>query len=110
VNEASPGSFFDLSSMDKITRAEKIRSALFLKGLSFSGVDRHFNLPRGTAYTALREPNPTWRGRAVGSLGWSPQAIWPERYDSRGHRLDRQPLRNYERPPTMRQRRKAAGG
>ena len=95
--------------MDSIRRAAKIRDALFVRGLTFADIDRRFGLPEGTAYrSAHREPNAGGEAAIAAALAVEPHELWPERYDASGQRLSPQPLANYRRPPTMRQRRKEA--
>lgn len=91
--------------MDPVARYVQIKSALFLKGLSFAAVDRQFELPRGSAHAATREPNPRGEAALAEVLALEPRVLWPERYDACGQRLEPQPLENYRRPQTMRQRR-----
>lgn len=92
--------------MDPIERADKIRSALFVRGLSFADIDRAYGLPAKTAYTTLREPNQRGEEALADALALEAKDIWPERYDTAsGHRHSPQPSANYVRPPTMRQRR-----
>ncbi len=92
--------------MDPIERADKIRSALYLRGLSFADIDRKYGLPDKTAITTLREPNKRGEEALADALAYELKELWPERYDAAsGHRLTPQPSENYRRPPTARQRR-----
>ncbi len=91
--------------MDSIKRAAKIKGALYIKGLSFAGIDRTHNLPAGTARTTLRDPNKKGEAAIAAALACEPHQLWPERYDASGQRLEPQPQQNYRRPQTMRQRR-----
>ena len=91
--------------MDPTTRAAKIREALFIRGLKLADVDRRYSLPKATASTTLREPNPKGEAALCDALGVEPRELFPDRYDSDGHRLNPQPLENYKNLPTMRQRR-----
>lgn len=92
--------------MDPIKRAAKIKADLFLRGLTFAEVDRLHDLPPGTARSAVRHPHPKGEAAIAAALAVEPRQLWPERYDASGQRLSPQPLENYRRPPTLRQRRK----
>lgn len=93
--------------MDSIKRAAKIKEALYVKGLTFADIDRAFGLPEGTARTTVREPNAKGEAALAEALAFDPQKMWAERYYPSGLRKEPQPRENYERPPTMRQRRNA---
>ena len=93
--------------MDSIQRAAKIRDALFVRGLTFTDIDRRYKLPAGSAYLAAhREPNAKGEAALAVALDFEAHEMWPERYDASGHRLEPQPHENYRRPPSRRQRRK----
>lgn len=94
--------------MDPITRIAKIKEALFVRGLTFADIDRHYRLPDGTARTTLREPNAKGEAAIAAALALEPKSLWSERYDAGGQRLEPQPPQNYRRPPTLRQRRNEA--
>lgn len=96
--------------MDPIERAAKIKSALFSAGFRLADVDRSYGLPRGSASDALRNPNKAAEEALADALDMTPETLFPERFDAIGHRLDPQPPENYERPPTMAQRRKGGAG
>jgi Ner family transcriptional regulator len=92
--------------MDPIARAAKIRGDLFVRGLTFADIDRRYDLPEGTAYrTAHREPNAKGEAAISATLAVEANELWPERYEASGQRKHPQPPENYERPPTLRQRR-----
>ncbi len=93
--------------MDPIERADKVRSALYLRGLTLLDIDRQYGLPLKTAHTTLREPNARGEEALCDALALDARELWPERYDAGGHRLSPQPSENYRRPPTRQQRRKA---
>lgn len=94
--------------MDAITRAAKVKEALFLRGLTLANIDRTYELPAGTARTTLREPNERGEAALCAALAMEPNELWPERYDACGQRLKPQPhAPKSARPPTMRQRRNA---
>ncbi len=96
-------------TFDKLEELASIKSKLLLAGLSLYDVDRRFNLSRGTAGTTLREPNSAGERAIAAALGTKAHLLWPSRYRPSGQRRSPQPRENYERPPTMRQRQKAAG-
>lgn len=91
--------------MDPIKRAAKVKGKLYLKGLTFSDIDRTHALPAGTARTTVREPNAKGEAALADALAVEPHELWPERYDASGRRLEPQPPENYRRPPTFKQRR-----
>ncbi|WP_085025558.1 helix-turn-helix domain-containing protein [Ensifer aridi] len=97
------------TSIDKLEELADIKRKLILAGLSLYDVDRRFSLPRGTAGTTLREPNAAGERAIAAALGTRAHLLWPSRYRPSGQRRSPQPRENYERPPTMRQRQKAAG-
>ncbi|QDY99095.2 transcriptional regulator [Nitratireductor mangrovi] len=92
--------------MDPIQRSAKIRDALYVRGLKFKDIDEHFRLPTGTAWRTMREPNPKGEAALCEVLDMAPTALWPERYDADGERLNPQPLSNYKSLPTMSERRR----
>lgn len=92
--------------MDSIQRAAKIREALFIRGLTFTEIDRTYRLSHGAAYRAAhREPDAKAEAALADALDFLPHEMWPERYDESGQRLEPQPPENYRRPPSRRQRR-----
>ncbi len=97
------------STIDKVEEMAAIKNKLLLAGLSLLGIDRHFDLPRGTAGTTLREPNAAGERAIAAALGTKAHLLWPSRYRPSGQRRSPQPPENYRRPPTMRQRQKTAG-
>lgn len=96
-------------STGKLEELAAIKHKLILAGLSLYDIDRRYNLPRGTAGTTLREPNTAGERAIAAALGTKAHLLWPSRYRPSGQRRSPQPRENYERPPTMRQRQKAAG-
>ncbi|MFK5980843.1 MAG: helix-turn-helix domain-containing protein [Rhizobiaceae bacterium] len=93
-----------------IRKAQTIKSSLAENGFTLLGVDRHYKLPKGTAGDTLRNPNQRGEKAIASALGVKPQTLWPSRYNAKsGKRLSPQPSQNYDRPPTIRQRRKLAG-
>jgi Ner family transcriptional regulator len=96
-------------SANKLNELASIKHKLILAGLTLSDIDRQYRLPRGTAGTTLREPNAAGERAIAAALGTKAHFLWPSRYRPSGQRRSPQPRENYERPPTMRQRQKAAG-
>ena len=93
-----------------ITNAQNVKNKLLQQGYTLTDVDREFKLPEATARTTLREPNQGGEEAIAAALGVQPNTLWPMRYDANtGQRLSPQPSQNYERPPTILQRRKLAG-
>lgn len=82
---------------DDIAEVASIKGKLILKGLSLSDVDRLYSLPRGTAGTALREPNIKGERAIAAALGTKPHLLWRRRYHASGLRKSPQPPENYER-------------
>jgi Ner family transcriptional regulator len=91
--------------MDPISRAAKIKEALFVRGLTFADIDRHYGLPDSTARNTIRHPHQAGEAAVADALACEPHELWPERYDAGGQRLEPQPRENYRRPPTFEQRR-----
>lgn len=93
-----------------INTAQIIKNKLEQQGYTLAAVDRQFKLPVGTAGDALRNPNKRGEEAIAAALGVQPVSLWPLRYEAvTGQRLSPQPSQNYERPPTILQRRKLAG-
>lgn len=90
----------------RIVESLRIRERLSLRGLTFTYIDEHFKLSPGTARNTVREPNRSGEVAISAALGIEPHKLWPSRYLPTGQRKSPQ---DYSRPPTMRQRRKAAG-
>ncbi len=91
----------------RIEMAAKIKARLELKGWSLSRIDREYQLPTNTAATTLREPNLRGERAIAAVLKTHPHLLWRERYHGDGRRKDPQPMENYVRPPTRKQRRVA---
>jgi len=89
------------------TQAHLIKAQLALKGWTLYALDREYKLPKGTAGDALRSPNRRGEEAIAAALDVQPHTLWPLRYNQvTGQRLSPQPSKNYERPPTIKQRRK----
>ncbi len=86
----------------------RVKNLLLTAGFSLLDVDREYQLPRGTAGTTLREPNAAGERAIAAALKALPHLLWRSRYHSKGDRKSPQPKANYERPPTMRERRAAS--
>lgn len=89
----------------RVKQIARIKALLTENGLSLLGIDRKYDLPRGTAGTTLREPNPRGERAIAAALGSRPEFLWRDRYHASGQRKSPQ---DYTRPPTFAQRRKAA--
>ena len=93
-----------------IRQAQNIKAQLAMKGWTLSAIDREYNLPGGTAGDTLRNPNRRGEEAIAAALDVQPQSLWSLRYRrTTGQRLSPQPSQNYERPPTILQRRKVQG-
>lgn len=93
----------------RIREAQSIKGDLAVLGYSLSDIDRQYGLPAGTARDTLRSPNRRGEEAIADALGVRPSKLWSLRYDrTTGQRLSPQPRTNYDRPPTIPQRRKMA--
>ena len=98
-----------MSTEDRIRQYQHIKNALEMAGYKLSDVDRAFNLPKASTSRCLYEPNEATEKAIARALGVHPKTLWKERYDQKtGQRLTPQPPENYERLPSVRQRRKGA--
>ena len=93
--------------LDEMTR---IKGRLLTAGLSLLGIDREYSLARGTAGTSLREPNINGERAIAAALHTYPHLLWRSRYHSDGRRKSPQPSENYNRLPTMRERKAETSG
>ena len=90
-----------------IEQTQNIKAKLAMKGWTLSAIDRKYKLPASTARTTLREANRRGEEAIATALEVQPHTLWPLRYNQvTGQRLSPQPSKNYERPPTILQRRK----
>lgn len=85
----------------RIEQIARIKAKLLMKGITLLGIDRDYQLPRGTSSDALRNPNIHGERAIASALGTRPELLWRDRYHASGQRKSPQ---NYERPPTMAQR------
>ncbi len=93
-------------SDDRILEALKIKERLALFGLTLSDVDRLYTLAPSTARVTLVQPNKAGENAISAALGMPASDLWPSRYHKTGQRRSQL---DYSRPPTLAQRRKAAG-
>lgn len=91
----------------RIKQAEAIRSRLLIAGWTCRQIDLAYRLKRGSASITLLQAHEAGEQAIAEVLRVDPASLWPERYDEDGERLSPQPERNYRRPPTLAQRRKA---
>ena len=89
----------------RIVEALRIKERLALRGIALVHVDRTYKLPTGIARITLREPNKAGEAAISAALDVPAHELWPSRYLPTGQRKSPQ---DYDRPPTMRQRRKAS--
>lgn len=88
-------------------RAEQIKARLALAGFRLCDIERQYRLKRGAAGMAMRIPHEAAEQAIAAVLGVAASELWPERYDREtGQRRSPQPPANYDRLPTIRQRRK----
>jgi Ner family transcriptional regulator len=91
--------------IDRIAESQRVKNLLELAGYRLSDIDRLHRLPRGSAGESLRQPHLAAERAIAKALGEPAERLWPSRYDASGRRLSPQPSANYDRPPTIRQRR-----
>lgn len=87
----------------KVAEQVNLKSKLALLGLTFAEIDRIYDLTSGAAREALRVPNARSERAIAAALGTRPHLLWRSRYHASGQRRSPQ---DYERPPTLAQRRK----
>lgn len=90
--------------LDEMTRVKKL---LALAGFTLLDVDREYRLPRGSAGSALRHPHLRGERAIAAILKERPDVLWASRYNVDGTRKTPQPKANYNRLPTMAERREA---
>ncbi len=98
----------DKSMQRRLDAIANIKARLERAGFSLRDIDRLYNLPRCTASRALQEPNFAGELAIAKALNTSPHLLWRERYHVDGRRKAPQPMSNYQRPPTRKQRQRAA--
>jgi Ner family transcriptional regulator len=91
--------------LDEMTR---IKGLLLKAGISLRDVDREYNLSRGIAGITLRQPNIGGERAIAAALGRRPEHLWRTRYHADGRRLSPQPAANYDRLPSMQERKAEA--
>jgi Ner family transcriptional regulator len=91
----------------RIDAMVSIKARLERAGFSLTTVDDKYGLARGCASKTLVEPNLAGERAISAVLKTHPHLLWRERYRANGQRKDPQPMENYERPPTLKERRKA---
>lgn len=75
---------------------EDIKAAIRKRFGTVQAFEKHASLARGAVANALRQPNRKAEIAIAQALGIRPQALWPERYDSKtGKRHHPQPRINY---------------
>ena len=92
----------------RLEEIARIKGLLTLAGLSLIGIDRTYGLSRGTCGNTLQQANLAGERAIAAALNTRPHLLWRSRYHASGTRKMPQPSENYERPPTMRQRRSDA--
>jgi len=90
----------------QIANAESIRARLKTNGFTLTEVDRTYDLPKGTAHDALRNPNLKGERAIAAALGTRPELLWRDRYHASGQRRS---VLDYTRPPTIKERQKRSG-
>lgn len=68
---------------DPVQRNEWIKFQLRMRGSSLSKLARRLGVTRQAVRNALSAPYPKMERVIADELGLPPQAIWPERYESR---------------------------
>lgn len=92
----------------RIRQSQHIKAQLELAGYKLRDVDRQYKLPKCTTGRCLYEPNEAAEKAIAAVLCVAPHTLWRERYDQvTGKRFSPQPLANYDRLPSVRQRRKS---
>jgi Ner family transcriptional regulator len=76
-----------------------IKAALEKRGLSLSGLDKTYGLPKGTCSAALSKPHPKGEAAISTELFIAPALLWPNRYNADGTRMRPQPAANYRPRP-----------
>lgn len=89
----------------RLNEIERTKRLLYRAGITLRDVDREYDLPRGIAGRTLVEPNLNGERAIAAALKTRPHLLWRSRYFPDGSRRTPQPPENYERPPTMKDRR-----
>lgn len=91
----------------RLKEIARIKSKLLLAGLTLTGIDRDYGLPKGTCGNTLQQANLAGERAIAAALKTRPHLLWHSRYHADGRRKSPQPPENYTRPPSMRRRRAA---
>lgn len=91
----------------RLKEMKSLKSRLFEAGITLRDVDRAYQLPTGIAGRTLVEPNIKGERALAAALKTRPHLLWRSRYHPDGSRRTPQPPENYERLPTMQERRKS---
>jgi Ner family transcriptional regulator len=95
-----------LSVEARLRQQIDIKNRLHMAGYALTDVDKLHKLPANSAHRTLYEPNVRAEKAIARVLGVKPHTLWKERYDQdTGKRLSPQPRENYERLPSVAQRR-----
>ena len=96
-----------LTVKQRLRQQIDIKNRLEMAGYTLRDIDRAHNLPKNSANRSLYEPNIAAEEAIAVALGVKPHTLWKERYDqTTGLRHTPQPQENYERLPSVKQRRK----
>lgn len=89
----------------RLKEMERVKRLLSRVGFTLRDVDREYGLPRGIAGRTLVEPNIKGERAIAAALKSRPHLLWGSRYHGDGTRKAPQPKENYQRPPTLSERR-----
>ena len=92
----------------RLKEMERVKTLLSRAGITLRDVDREYGLPTGVAGRTLVEPNIKGERAIAAALKTRPHLLWRTRYHSDATRKTPQPKVNYERLPTMAERRAEA--
>lgn len=88
--------------LDEMVRVKRL---LEEKGLTLTGIDEDYLLPKGTCGNTLQQANLAGERAIAAALRRRPEHLWRTRYHADGTRKSPQPRENYVRPPNMKLRR-----
>ena len=95
-----------LTIEERLHQQIDIKNRLELAGYTLRDIDRLYKLPKISASRTLYEPNLPAEEAIAAALGVKAHTLWKERYDQvTSLRHSPQPPENYERLPTVAQRR-----
>lgn len=95
----------DKAAKLRLAEISRIKRLLDDAGLTLAGIDADYGLAKGTCGNTLQQANLAGERAIAAALRRRPEHLWRSRYHSDGRRHSPQPRENYERPPTMRERR-----